>query len=115
MPKDDSHGLLLHLRINSYNIIFLFDIPLSALFFRNSDYTFYHYELRSSGEEEMMANSSNRGGAAASGGIYGLGFIGAVVYFIGHAATFWAGVAGFFKALVWPAFLVYELMKQLQM
>lgn len=39
--------------------------------------------------------------------VYGLGFIGAVVYFIGTATTFWAGVVGFLKALVWPAFLVY--------
>lgn len=42
---------------------------------------------------------------------YGLGFIGAVVYFIQHADTFRAGVLGFLKALVWPAFLIYELFK----
>jgi len=46
----------------------------------------------------------HQGGASA---VYGLGFIGAAVYFIGHAATFWMGVLGFLKALVWPAFLVY--------
>jgi len=39
--------------------------------------------------------------------VYGLGFIGAVVYFIGSATSFWIGVLGFLKALVWPAFLVY--------
>ena len=43
--------------------------------------------------------------------IYGLGFIGAAVYYIGHAATFWLGVLGFLKALVWPAFLVHGLLK----
>jgi hypothetical protein len=43
-----------------------------------------------------------------SGAIYGLGLIGAAVYFISHAATFWLGVLGFLKALVWPAFLVYQ-------
>ncbi len=43
--------------------------------------------------------------------IYGLGLIGAAVYYIGHAATFGAGVLGFLKALVWPAFLVYGLLK----
>jgi hypothetical protein len=58
--------------------------------------------------------SDNRSGAAA-GGAYGLGFIGAAVYFIGHAATFWAGVLGFLKALVWPAFVVYKLMEHLGM
>ncbi|MCL5090986.1 MAG: hypothetical protein M1514_03190 [Patescibacteria group bacterium] len=47
--------------------------------------------------------------ADGSGAIYGLGFIGALVYFIGHATTFWIGVIGFFKAIFWPGFLVYEL------
>jgi hypothetical protein len=50
------------------------------------------------------------GGGSA---VYGLGFIGAVIFFIGHATTFWAGVLGFFQALVWPAFLVYEALKVL--
>ena len=50
-----------------------------------------------------------------SGGIYFLAFIGALVYYLQHAATFWAGVVGFFKAVVWPAFLVYEVMKWLKM
>jgi hypothetical protein len=48
---------------------------------------------------------------APSGAVYGLGFIGAAVYFISHAIGFWAGVVGFLKALVWPAFLVYEAFK----
>lgn len=52
---------------------------------------------------------------APSGAIYGLGFIGAAVYFISHATGFWMGIFGFFKALVWPAFLVYEACKQLAM
>lgn len=50
---------------------------------------------------------------SASGGIYGLGFIGAAVYFISVAASFGAGVVGFLKALVWPAFLIYEAFKYL--
>ena len=48
-----------------------------------------------------------------SGAVYGLGFIGAAIYFIGHAATFWAGVLGFLKAIVWPVFLVLEAFKAL--
>ena len=43
--------------------------------------------------------------------IYGLGFIGAAIYFISQASGFWDGVIGFLKALVWPAFLVYEALK----
>ncbi len=46
-----------------------------------------------------------------SGAIYGLGFIGAVVYYISTAPTFWIGVLGFLKAIVWPAFLVYDALK----
>jgi hypothetical protein len=34
--------------------------------------------------------------------------IGAAVWYISTAATFWMGVVGFLKAIVWPAFLVYE-------
>ncbi|MEI6521232.1 MAG: hypothetical protein WCO98_14535 [bacterium] len=43
--------------------------------------------------------------------VYSLGVIGAAVYYIGNAVTFWTGVVGFLKALVWPAFLVYEVLK----
>jgi hypothetical protein len=43
-----------------------------------------------------------------AGAVYGLGLIGAAVFYISQAASFWAGVLGFLKALVWPAFLVYE-------
>ncbi|HLT75079.1 MAG TPA: hypothetical protein VKZ68_08325 [Ohtaekwangia sp.] len=51
----------------------------------------------------------------ASGGfLYCTGFIGAAVYYISHASGFWIGVLGFFKALVWPAFLVYEIFERLQ-
>jgi len=48
---------------------------------------------------------------ADSGPIYGLGFIGAVVYYISSSPDFWADVLGFLKALVWPGFLVYELLQ----
>lgn len=46
-----------------------------------------------------------------SGAVYGLGLIGAAIYFISHAAGFWMGVLGFLKAIVWPVFLVYEAFK----
>ncbi len=40
--------------------------------------------------------------------VYAMGLIGAAIYFIGNATTFWMGVIGFLKALVWPAFLVHQ-------
>ena len=54
-------------------------------------------------------------GSAPSSAIYGLGFVGAAIYFISHATGFWIGVLGFLKAIVWPAFLVYEVLKHLSM
>ena len=48
---------------------------------------------------------------ASSGAIYFFGFIGAVIYYISQAAGFCMGVLGIFIAIVWPAFLVYELLK----
>jgi len=54
-----------------------------------------------------------RGGASEA--VYGMGLIGAWVYFIGHATTFWLGVLGIFKGIVWPALMVYEVLKYLHM
>lgn len=48
-----------------------------------------------------------------SGGIYGMGFIGAAVYYIQHAGSFWMGVLGFVKALFWPALLIYKALELL--
>ncbi len=53
--------------------------------------------------------------SAPSNAIYGLGIIGAAIYFISHTTSFWLGVVGFLKALVWPVFLVYEAFKHFGM
>lgn len=53
----------------------------------------------------------NMKGNTPSGAVYGLGLIGAAVYYIAHAAGFWMGVLGFLKAIVWPVFIVYEALK----
>lgn len=47
----------------------------------------------------------------AGHGVYGLGFLGALVYYISVATSFWMGVLGVLKAIVWPAFLVFEALK----
>lgn len=51
--------------------------------------------------------------SAPSNAVYGLGLIGAAVYYISTATCFWLGVFGVLKAIVWPAFLVYEVLKYL--
>jgi len=56
-----------------------------------------------------MEKKSNNSGAT-SGAIYGLGFLGAVIYYISVASGFWVGVLGVLKAIVWPAFLVFDLL-----
>jgi len=51
------------------------------------------------------------GGRGCGGCAYFLGFLGALIYYIQTATGFWNGVLGVLKALVWPAFLVFELLK----
>jgi len=50
-------------------------------------------------------------GSGCGGAFYFLGFLGSAVYYISNATGFWIGVLGFLKAIVWPAFLVFELLK----
>jgi len=57
----------------------------------------------------------NFGGSDKCSAVYGLGLVGALIYYISTATSFWGGVLGVLKALVWPAFLVYELLKSLGM
>ena len=57
-----------------------------------------------------MSNESIKCHGTA-GGAYGLGLVGAAVYFIQQADSFGIGLVGILKALVWPAFLVYKLMQ----
>ncbi len=64
-------------------------------------------------KDETNCCKNNNSSQASGGAVYGLGMIGAAIYFISQAATFGAGVVGFLKALVWPAFLVYEALKAL--
>lgn len=45
------------------------------------------------------------------GGFYFLGFIGSAVFFMSKAVGFWASILALLKAMVWPAFMVYELFK----
>lgn len=42
--------------------------------------------------------------------VYFFGFIGAMVYYIQQASGFWEVILGILKALVWPVFVIYELL-----
>jgi hypothetical protein len=63
--------------------------------------------------DRSSKNSIHRSGPA--GAVYGLGVIGAAVYYISHATGFWMGAWGLVKAVLWPGFLIYELLSFLGM
>lgn len=50
---------------------------------------------------------------ACGGAVYGLGLIGALVWFWQQASGVGEHVVGVLKAFVWPAFLVYDAFKAL--
>ena len=58
----------------------------------------------------MLKNSG-----AAGDTIYGLGLVGAIVYYIQHADSFLVGFIGVLKAVVWPAMVVYKILEYLNM
>lgn len=47
---------------------------------------------------------------SGSDAVYGLGLIGAWIYYIGRATTPRERILGFFKGLVWPVFVVHDLL-----
>lgn len=58
-----------------------------------------------SGKDKMMYT---KGGGA--GGVWFLGFLGTLVYFLHvHSGTFVLVLIAIFKAIFWPAYLVYYL------
>lgn len=59
-------------------------------------------------QQKRVCYHSNAGDA-----VYGLGLIGAAIFYIGQATSFWMGVLGMLKAFAWPVFLVLEAFKAL--
>lgn len=64
---------------------------------------------------ECCGEKKGRKANASGGAIYGMGLIGALVYYLSNAGSFGMGVLGFLKAIVWPAMLVYKLLEFLKM
>jgi hypothetical protein len=61
-------------------------------------------------ESKPRASSSKvrKGGA---GGIWLLGFTGALCYYVHtHSGTFWLVLLALMKSVVWPAFVVYHVL-----
>lgn len=61
-----------------------------------------------------MQDSKRKMSSGSSSAVYGLGFVGALIYFIQHATGFWIGVLGILKAMVWPVILIYKLLEFLK-
>ena len=64
--------------------------------------------------EKQCRNKKRRrryGNDGVAGWVFFVAFIGAAVYFIQQANSFGMGVLGFLKAIVWPYFLIYNLLE----
>lgn len=58
-------------------------------------------------KDKMKSQSKSDGGNA----VYFFGLIGASVYYIQQASGFGEVIVAVFKSLVWPAFVIYDLLK----
>ncbi len=56
----------------------------------------------------VEVNKYNRGGGDA---VYGFGLFGALVFYLQQANGFVSVMIALLKAVAWPAFAVYELLK----
>lgn len=54
----------------------------------------------------------HRGGSEA---VYAFGMFGAWFYFLSTATSMWMGLLGILKGIFWPAILIYEILKYLQL
>jgi hypothetical protein len=69
-------------------------------------------EITPTKEEDKNVNVRVQGGS--SGAVYGLGMIGACIYYISRGTTNQEKALGFLKALVWPVFLVKGVLEFLE-
>lgn len=58
-------------------------------------------------------DTTNKSYGSPGGGdvVYGLGLVGAAVFYIQNAIGFWGVILALLKALVWPAFVVYDVLR----
>jgi hypothetical protein len=63
--------------------------------------------------EEVQGKKTckNLGKGGSPGAAYGLGLVGALVFFLQHATSFGDGLLGVLKAIVWPALISYKLLE----
>lgn len=69
--------------------------------------------MSGAGAEARRRRGANQASAGGGNAVYGLGLIGAIVFFWQRADSFGEYLLAVLKALVWPAFLVYEAFQAL--
>lgn len=62
-------------------------------------------------KKESCECGSNQISCSGGDAIYGLGIVGSMIYYISTATSFWMGVLGVLKSIVWPVFIVFGLLK----
>lgn len=55
----------------------------------------------------IMKNKWHGGGGG--GAVYGLGFVGALIYFLQSASSLGEILLGILKAIIWPGMFVYKI------
>lgn len=58
-------------------------------------------------------SKNDYGSQHGGGAVYGLGFIGAAVYYFQAASDFWSYAFALPKAVLWPAFVVYDILRSI--
>lgn len=58
--------------------------------------------------------SKNRCVGGGGGAVYGLGLIGAAVFYLQHAANFSDVIIGLVKSVLWPALVTYRVVEFLK-
>ena len=59
----------------------------------------------------MAMGDKSKARAGGGDAVYGLGLIGAMVFYIQRADGFWPIIWAIIKAFIWPIFVVYDLLK----
>ncbi|MFC1722746.1 hypothetical protein ACFL0V_01275 [Nanoarchaeota archaeon] len=76
---------------------------------------YFKRKFKSCCSSKSSTSSACKTHCSCSSAVYGLGFVGAAIYYISTATGFWMGVWGVIKAILWPAFLIFYAMKSLGM
>ncbi len=63
--------------------------------------------LEEAKEQKRDVNINN----TSSDAVYGIGIVGAWIYFVGRETTWKGRAIGVLKGFVWPAIMVYEVFK----